>query len=102
MEEKNYCVRWNTMDEDGQKEVEDLGACDGAVVFYGSAQPKWFMVKQAKLLDMKNLRSRAICLDEPEIQKKLNRDVSKNEFVTIQGKANLDTGLNNFLERLQQ
>jgi len=101
MEEKNYCVRWNTFDEDCQKEIEDLEACDGAVVFYGAAQPKWFMVKQAKLLDMKNLRSRAICLDEPEIQKKFNRDVSKNEFVTIQGKANLDAGLSTFLERLQ-
>ncbi len=101
LEEQNYSLRWNTPDDDGQKETEDLEACEGALVFYGAAQPKWFMVKQARLLDVKNLRSRAICLDEPDIQKKMARDVSKLEFVTIRGKAELTDGVHNFLQRLQ-
>ena len=101
IEAENYSLRWNTPGEDGQKETEELEGCEGAVVFYGKAQPKWFMVKQARLLDVKNLRSRAICLDEPDIQKKFDRDVSQIEFLTIQGQGNLETGLQNFLQRLQ-
>lgn len=79
IEEKNFCVRWNTPGEDSQKLKEDLEACEGAVIFYGAAGFEWFNVSQAKLLDVKHLRSRGVCIDEPEIEKKVKRDVSKNE-----------------------
>ncbi len=91
----------NTPDENAKNEKEDLDSCHGAFVFYGGAGPKWFMVKQANLLQTKNLLSRGVCVDEPEIQTKCQRDVSIGEFVTIQGKENLDTGLETFLEALK-
>ncbi|HVF96573.1 MAG TPA: toll/interleukin-1 receptor domain-containing protein [Flavisolibacter sp.] len=101
IEEKNFSVRWNTPGEDLQKLRDDLAACEGAVIFYGAAGTEWFNVGQARLLDIKNLRSRGVCLDEPEMEKKARRDVSTREFITIRGQKNLDAGLTTFLEKLQ-
>ncbi len=84
-----------------KNEREDLGSCDGAFVFYGGAGSKWFMVKQASLLSAKNLRSRGVCVDEPEIQTKCERDISMGEFIIIKGRDNFDGGLDDFLNGLQ-
>lgn len=98
--EKKYVFRYNSPDDDLQKEKEDLAECDGAVVFYGAAAPRWFAVKQDKVLAAKHLRSRGVCVDEPDIATKCKRDVIKHDFVTIQGKENLAIGLTDFVAHL--
>ena len=99
--EESFCLLWNTPGEDAQKQKEDLEGCEGALIFYGAAEPIWYVVGQANLLSTKNLHSRAVCLAEPEIDIKEQRDVSRTEFITIRGEENFDTGLHQFLNLLK-
>jgi hypothetical protein len=42
-----------------------------------------------------------VCLAEPEIDIKEQRDVSRKDFITIRGEENFDTGLHQFLNLLK-
>ena len=100
-ENENLTVRCSPPMSTLEKEKEDLDKCEGGFIFYGTADPQWFAYRQSILLDAGFTQSKAICVDEPEIDRKIDRDVSKNAFITIKGKSDLDFGVKNFLERLQ-
>jgi len=100
-ENENLTVRFSPPLSTLEKEKEDLDKCEGGFIFYGTADPQWFAYRQSILLDAGFTKSKAICVDEPEIDKKIDRDISKNAFITIKGKSDLDFGVKNFLERLQ-
>jgi hypothetical protein len=100
-ENKHFSLRFNLPNENLQKEKEDLEKCEGALIFYGAADPQWFLMRQSILFDAVKIQTKAVCIDEPEIDKKMNRDVSKNEFLTIKGKNELELGVKSFLDRLE-
>ena len=101
-ENEELSVRFNSPNENLQKEKEDLEKCHGALIFYGATDSQWYLMRQSLLYDAKNINCKAVCIDEPEIEKKLNRDISKKEFqTTIKGQNELDSGVANFIEGLQ-
>ena len=100
-ENENLTVRFSPPLSTLEREKEDLDKCEGGCIFYGTADAQWFAYRQSILLDAGFTQSKAICVDEPEIDRKIERDVSKNAFITIKGKTDMDYGVKNFLERLQ-
>jgi TIR domain len=98
VEEYNLSVRPIVLNETLEKEKEAVGKCEGALIFYGASDPQWFLVRQAILFDAKNIKSKAVCLDEPEVEKKLKRDVAR-EFQIIYMK-NFEEGVRNFVQKL--
>jgi hypothetical protein len=100
-ESDNLAVRFSPPNPTLEKEKEDLEKCEGGCIFYGTADTQWFAYRQSILIDAGYTQSKAICVDEPEIERKIERDVSKNAFITIKGKGDLEIGVKSFLERLQ-
>ena len=99
-ENTNVVIKFNVPDASLDKDKEDLEKCEGGFIFYGATDPQWFAYRQSILLDAGYTHSKAICVDEPEIDTKIERDVSRNAFITIKGLNELDTGVKNFLSRL--
>lgn len=97
---KLVSFRFNVPQDNLQKEKEELEICHGALIFYGHADPHWYLMRQSLLLEAQNIKSRAVCIDEPEIDVKIRRDVYKREFITIKGADELDARLNDFLNSL--
>jgi len=100
-ENENMAVRFSLPNATLEKEREDLEKCEGGCIFYGCTDPQWFIYRQSILLDAGYTQSKAVCVDEPEIDIKIQRDVSKNAFMLIKGQTDLDFGVKNFLERLK-
>ncbi len=99
-ENENLTVRFSLPDPLLEKEREDLDKCEGGCIFYGATDPRWFAYRQSLLLDAGYTHSKAVCVDEPEIDKKIQRDLIKNAFTVIRGQTGLDLGLKNFLDQL--
>ena len=99
-EYQTLSFRFNLPNDNLQKEKEDLDICHGALIFYGSADPQWYLMRQSLLLNAQHIRSKAVCVDEPELDVKIRRDVIKSAFITIKGATELDEGLDNFLNGL--
>lgn len=99
-ENENIAVRFSLPNVSLEKEKEDLEKCEGGFIFYGATDPQWFVMRQSVLLDAGFTRSKAVCVDEPEIDVKIRRDVSRNAFMLIKGRTDLDFGVKNFLDRL--
>ena len=100
-ENENLAVRFSIPNVSLEKEREDLEKCEGGCIFYGATDPQWFVYRQSILLDAGFTQSKAVFIDEPEIDKKIQRDVSKNAFMVIKGKTEFDSGIKSFLERLK-
>ncbi len=100
-ENENLLVKFSVPNASLEKDKEDLNNCDGGCIFYGATDSQWFAMRQSILIDAGFAQSKAICLDEPEIDKKADRDVSKNAFITIKGKGDLEPGVKSFVEKLQ-
>ena len=100
-ENEDLAVRFSLPNTSLEKEREDLDKCEGGCIFYGATDPQWFVYRQSILLDAGYTLSKAICVDEPEIDRKIQRDISKNAFMVIKGQTDLDFGVKNFLERLK-
>ncbi|MEO6000404.1 MAG: toll/interleukin-1 receptor domain-containing protein [Chitinophagaceae bacterium] len=100
-ENENLAVRFSMPNASLEKEKEELDKCEGGCIFYGATDPQWFVYRQSILLDAGYTLSKAVCVDEPEIDMKIQRDVSKNAFMIIKGRTDLDYGVKNFLERLK-
>jgi chaperonin cofactor prefoldin len=103
-EDKQYAVRDLSYDtiENEKKEIEE---CNGAVIFYGSGSDSiWYKMRERIILKAKNIKCGAVCVDgteEPEIEKKIDRDVSITEILPIKGEKELETGITNFKTKLQ-
>lgn len=83
-------------------EKEELAKCDGAFIFYGASDPEWFLMRQSLLIAEGEARLKGLCVDEPGIKLKIDRDVSKNAFVTtIKGINGFDDDLKSFLDKLK-
>lgn len=100
-ENEDLAVRFSMPNASLEKEREDLDKCEGGCIFYGATDPQWFVYRQSILLDAGYTLSKAICVDEPEIDRKIQRDISKNAFMVIKGQTDLDFGVKNFLDRLK-
>ena len=103
-EDKKYAVR-DLSDETIENEKKAVEECVGAVIFYGSnCDSIWYKMRERIILKAKNIKSGAVCVDgaeEPQIEKKIDRDVSVNEILPIKGKKELDTGVISFKAKLQ-
>ncbi len=103
-EDKQYAVRDLSYDtiENEKKEIEE---CNGAVIFYGSNSDSiWYKMRERIILKAKNIKCGAVCVDgteEPEIEKKIDRDVSVTEIMQIKGEKDLDTGITFFKTKLK-
>jgi TIR domain-containing protein len=98
---ENVSVRLSTANQDLEQEKRELENCDGALIFYGASDPGWYSMRQLVVLDAKNITSKAVCVDDPDIDRKIKRDVSKNEVQTIKGVNDLEPGVKSFLDRIQ-
>jgi hypothetical protein len=99
-EKEGVSFRFNLPNENLQKEKEELEMCHGALIYYGAADSQWYLIRQSLLLDAQNIKSKAVCIDEPGLDIKVRRDVIKNVFITIKGPSGLDPGLDDFLNGL--
>ncbi len=99
MEEFQISVRLNSPNDSVEKGKELLEKCDGALIFYGQTDSQWYLMRQSLLFDANHLRSKAICVDEPDIERKVN-DIA-SEFITIRGKQDLDVGVQNIIQQLK-
>ena len=100
-ENENLSVRFSLPNSTPQEEREDLKKCEGGCIFYGASDPQWFIFRQSILLDAENTQSKAVCVDEPEIDIKIQRDVIKNNFMIIKGQTDFEIGVENFLQPLK-
>jgi hypothetical protein len=84
------------------EEKRIIDECQGAVIFYGSSDFSWYVKRQDTLISEPNIK-RAVCIDEPRFQKKVDADIWKNEFDIIRGKGDtefeLDTDI--FINQLK-
>lgn len=90
--------------ENEKKYIED---CEGAVIFYGQNNDSiWYKMRESIILNAKNIKARAVCMDGNEIsfiENKIDRDVSVNEIESIiKGKSELDTGVSQFRQKLYE
>lgn len=99
-EKENIAVLFNLPGGTPTEDKEELEKCDGAFIFYGAADPLWFLYRQRTLLASDHTRSKGVCVDEPEMDVKINRDVSRHAFITIRGNNDFDNGIQTFLEKL--
>lgn len=100
-ENENIAVLLNMPNGTLSADREELEKCDGACIFYGASDPEWFLMRQSILIASGKTGSKAICIDEPEIDVKIKRDVSKNAFITIRGKNDFEDGVKHFLDKLK-
>jgi len=76
--QKNYNVRESIPDYseagiDARKwEEDELKKCEGAIILYGSAAEGWFIIRKALLMDYGKIKWKAVCIDEPNKDKKFN------------------------------
>jgi hypothetical protein len=62
-------------------------------------------MRERLILKAGNIRSGAVCVDgkeELEIEKKVDRDVSVSEMLSIKGEKELEEGVTNFKKKLQE
>ncbi len=103
-EDNQYAVRDLSYDtiENEKKEIEE---CNGAVIFYGSNSDSiWYKMRERIILKAKNIRCGAVCVEgkeAPEIERKIDRDVSITEILQIKGERELDTGISIFKTKLR-
>ncbi len=100
-ENENIAVLPSMPNSTLSSDTEQMEDCEGACIFYGASDPEWFSMRQAILIAAHKTRSKAVCVDEPEADIKLKRDVSKNFFITIKGKSDFENGIKTFLDNLK-
>lgn len=88
-----------------KEEEKFLEGSQGGFIFYGKADATWFVSRQAMLLGSPEKQAKCICIDEPEIEEKVKRDLNNKPFTTekftiIKGSAELQSGVKNFLDYL--
>ncbi|MXV53164.1 TIR domain-containing protein [Pedobacter sp. HMF7647] len=84
-----------------EKDKQDLEKCDGACIFYGLSNPEWFVMRQSILNDAGFTHTKAVCIDNPDIDLKLDRDVSVWAYnFIIKGHGELSEKLEPFLNGL--
>lgn len=81
-------------------DMQELEKCEGACIFYGSADPEWFIQRQSILYASGKTNSKAICIDEPGLEKKIERDLMNNVFITIKGENDFESSVKIFLDKL--
>lgn len=100
-ENENIAVLPNVPNGALSADMEQMENCEGACIFYGASDPEWFLVRQSILIAAGKTASKAICIDEPGIEIKIERDVSKNSFITIRGRDDFENGVSTFLDKLK-
>lgn len=105
-EDKKFTIR-DLADESIENQKKGIEECTGAFIFYGpNSNSAWYRVREKIILNAANIKGRgAVCVDateEPEIEKKIDRDVSVNEILPIKGEKELETKVVEFKRILQE
>jgi hypothetical protein len=104
LEDRKVCsVRLNTPDETLEALKEQLSKCHGAILVYGGSETPWYLYRQALLYDAQMLKSKAVCVGNPNIEEKMRSDITMNEFIVIRedtGMQDLQKSLDFFLNKL--
>ena len=80
---------------------QQLQLSKGAIIFYGTADANWYCYWQSEVQKIATLKSKAVCLAEPEKTIKLRRDVSRNAFIVMEDEQKLDEYMNKFINNLK-
>lgn len=92
-------VKFSTPDSSLEKDKEEIQKCEAACIFYGRSIPEWFAFKQSILYDS---QIKLVCVDNPDIKLKIDRDVSTWAYnVIIKGRKELNKKVSSFLMELQ-
>jgi hypothetical protein len=81
-------------------EADQVQECDGVVIFYANAGHNWCKIRQDFILKEK-VRIRGVCVDEPEVQKKVLRNVRRTQFQVMNEEKQLKTDVREYVERLR-
>ncbi|MCW3109799.1 MAG: toll/interleukin receptor protein [Segetibacter sp.] len=102
-EGKKFAIR-DLADESFEIQKKGIEECNAAFIFYGSnCDSVWYKMRERIVLKANKLG--AVCVDgieEPEIEKKIDRDVSVNEILPIKGEKELEAGVMEFKKILQE
>ncbi|MFT3908236.1 MAG: toll/interleukin-1 receptor domain-containing protein [Ferruginibacter sp.] len=102
LEKKKVCsVRLNPPGDVRNVLKDRLDNCQGAIIVYGMAESGWYLYCQDMLYESQLIKSKAVCVSNPDIDKKINGYISVNEFMVLREDADdIDDELNNFLNKL--
>ncbi|SDH55722.1 toll/interleukin-1 receptor domain-containing protein [Mucilaginibacter gossypii] len=93
----NFSIPGIPFEKDRAEAQESEGIC----LYYGQSNPEWFVIRQSMLIDAKGNQQKMLCIDDPDIDLKYDRDVSKNAFNhIIKGKDRIDFELEGFINGL--
>jgi hypothetical protein len=102
-EGKKFAIR-DLADESFEVQKKGIEECNAAFIFYGSnCDSLWYKMRERIVL--KANKFGAVCVDgqeEPEIERKIDRDVSVTEILPIKGEKELETGVTEFKKILQE
>jgi hypothetical protein len=102
-EGKKFAIR-DLADESFEAQKKGIEECNAAFIFYGSnCDSIWYKMRERIVLKANKLG--AVCVDgreEPEIERKIDRDVSVTEILLIKGEKELESGVTEFKKILQE
>ena len=106
-EDNKFAIR-DLADESFENQTKGIEECNGAIIFYGSnSDSAWYKVRERIVLKASNIKfgAGAVCVDgnaDPDIDRKVDRDVSITEILPIKGKKELETKLIEFKKSLTE
>ncbi len=102
-EDKKFAIR-DPADESFEIQKKAIEECNAAFIFYGTNSDSiWYKMRERAILTSNKFG--AVCVDgreEPEMEKKIDRDVSVNEILSIKGEKELEAGVLAFKKLLQE
>lgn len=81
-------------------EKEQVNECDGVVIFYANADNNWCKIRQDFVLKEK-AKTRGVCVDEPDVKKKIRFDVRRNMFQLLNEDKKLKQDVKKFVRKLR-
>jgi hypothetical protein len=102
-EDKKFAIR-DPADESFENQQKAIEECSAAFIFYGSnCDSIWYKMRERIIL--KANKFGAVCVDgreDMEIEKRIDRDVSINEILSIKGEKELEAGITEFKQMLKE
>ena len=105
-EDKQFTVS-DPADESFEEQTKAMQDCDAAVIYYGSdSDAHWYKVRERIILKADNIKKegRVVYVDgiaDTDIERKIDRDVSINEVISIKGQKEIDTRIEEFKNNLK-
>ena len=105
-EDKQFVIS-DPADEGFEEQKLAVADCDAAIIYYGAdSDSGWYKARERIILKAGNIKigGRVAFVDgaaEPDIERKIDRDVSINEVITIKGQKELDSRVTEFKNSLK-